>query len=197
MRHLSASKSSQYSHTRQKKEVKYLGLHLDEKLTCKTHIKAKRCQLELKLKNMSWLINTRSQLSLDSKLTLYKTILRPIWTYGIDLWGCSKPSNTKILQTFQSKMLRMFSSAPWYVSNQTLHSNFEILYVTKVIRINTNKYKNRSTVHSNQLIRTLFNPSVDRQLKTIMAGRLSPIAKLQWTIDGWCLPLDLLLPQLY
>jgi len=131
------------------------------------HIKAKRCQLKLKLKYMSWLINIRLQLSIDSKLTVYKTILRPIWTYGIELWGCSKPSNTKILQTFQSKVLRMISSAPWYVSNQTLHNDFEIPYVTEVIRINTNKYKNRSTVHSNQLIRTLFNLSVDRRLKQL------------------------------
>jgi len=145
----------------------YLGLHLDEKLTWKTHIKAKRCQLELKLKNMSWLINTRSQLFLDSKLTVYKTILRPIWTCGIELWGCSKPSSTKILQTFRSKMLRMISSAPWSASNQTLHNDFEIPYVTEVLRINTNKYKIRSTAHSNQLIRTLFNPSVDRRLKRL------------------------------
>jgi hypothetical protein len=57
-----------------KKEVKYLRIHLDKKLTWKTHIKAKRYQLELKLKNMSWLINARSQLSLDSKLTVYKAI---------------------------------------------------------------------------------------------------------------------------
>jgi len=70
-------------------------------------------------------------------------------------------------QTFQSKMLRMISSAPWYVSNQTLHNDLEIPYVTEVIRINTNKYKNRSTVRSNQLIRTLFNPSVDRRLKRL------------------------------
>ena len=72
------------THIPVKKEVKYFGLHLDEKITWKTHIKTKRCQLELKLKNMSW-INTRSQLSLDSKLTVYKTILPPIWTYGIEL----------------------------------------------------------------------------------------------------------------
>jgi len=116
---------------------------------------------------MSWLINTRSQLSLDSKLTVHKTILQPIWTYGIELWGCNKPFNTKILQIFQSKMLRMISSAPWYVSNQTMHNDFEIPYVTEVIRINTNKYKNRSTVRSNQLTRTLFNPSVCRRLKLL------------------------------
>jgi len=35
----------------------------------------------------SWLINTRSQLSIDNKLTAYKAILRPIWTYGVELWG--------------------------------------------------------------------------------------------------------------
>jgi len=131
------------------------------------HIKAKRCQLELKLKNMSWLINTCSQLSLDSKLTVYKTILLPIWKYGIELWRCNKPSNTKILHTFQSKLLRMISSVPRYVSNQTLHNDFEIPYVTKVVRINANQYKNRNTVRSNQLIRTLLNPSMDRRLKLL------------------------------
>ena len=55
-------------------------------------------------------------------------------------------------------MLRIISSGPWYVSNQTLHSDFEIQYVTKVVRINANKYKNRSTEHSNQMIRALFSP---------------------------------------
>ena len=137
---------------------------------------------------MSWLIKTRSQLSLDSKLTVHKTILRPIWTYGIELWGCSKPSNTKILQTFQSKMLRMISSFPWYVSNQILHNDFEILYVTEVIRINTNKYKNRNTVHSNQLIRTPFNPSVYRRLKRLWPEVLAQEqSSSEPSMDGACL----------
>ena len=51
----------------------------------------------------------------------------------------------------------MVNSAPWYVSKQTLHSDFEIQYVTEVVRINANRYKNRSTQHGNQLIRALFN----------------------------------------
>ena len=64
-------------------------------------------------------------------------------------------------------MLRMIGSVPWYVSNQTLHSDFDIPYVTEVVWINVNKYKNRSTDHSNQLIRALFNPSVNRRLKRL------------------------------
>ena len=64
-------------------------------------------------------------------------------------------------------MLRIISSAPWYVSNQTLHSDFETQYVTEVVRINANKYKSRSTEHSNQLIRVLFNPLADRRLKRL------------------------------
>jgi len=100
-------------------------------------------------------------------VTSERTDRRSIWTYGIEQWGCSMPSNTKILQTFQSKMLRIISSAPWHVSNQTLHSDFEIQYVTEVVRINANKYNNRSTEHSNQLIRALLNPLADRRFKRL------------------------------
>jgi hypothetical protein len=77
-----------------------MGLHLDQKLSWQTHIKAKRRQLELKVRRMNWLINRKSQISLENKITIYKAIIKPVWTYGIELWGCSKPSNTKILQTF-------------------------------------------------------------------------------------------------
>jgi len=102
--------------------------------------------------------------------------------------GLHKPSNAKILQTFQSKMLRMISSVPCYVSNQTFHSDFEIPYVTEVIRINANKYKNRSTVHSNQLIRTLFNPSDDRRLKQLWPEDLAQQHNSREPpMDGACL----------
>jgi hypothetical protein len=74
-----------------KQEVKYLGLHFDKKLTWQTHIKPKRRQLELKIRNMDWLINKKSQLSLENKITTYKVIIKPVWTYGIELWECSKP----------------------------------------------------------------------------------------------------------
>jgi hypothetical protein len=98
------------------------------------HVKAKRRQLELKRKNMNWLINRKSQLSLENKITLYKAIIKLVWTYGRELWGCSKPSNTKILQTFKSKTVRKLANSPWYISNVTFYNDLRIPYVTEVIR---------------------------------------------------------------
>jgi hypothetical protein len=137
--------------------LKYLGLHLDKKLTWQMHIKAKRRQLEVKIRNMDWLINKKSQLSLENKITIYNAIIKPVWTYRIELWGCSKPSNTKILRTFQSKTLRKLANAPWYISNVTLHDDLRIPYVTEVIRTYVKNHKNQTAQNNNQLIRDLFN----------------------------------------
>jgi len=68
-------------------QVIRLGLHLDRRLTWRTHINAKRKQLELSFKRMYWIMGRHSQMSIGNKLLLYKTILRPIWTYGIPLLG--------------------------------------------------------------------------------------------------------------
>jgi hypothetical protein len=32
-------------------------------------------------------------------------LLRPVWTYGIELWGCANKSNIAIMQRYQSKLL--------------------------------------------------------------------------------------------
>jgi hypothetical protein len=97
--------------------VKYLGLHLDRRLTWRTHIFTKRKQLGLTLTKIHWLFGRKSQLSLSNKILLYKTILKSIWTYGIQLWGTASISNVEILERFQSKILRQIVDAPRYVPN--------------------------------------------------------------------------------
>jgi hypothetical protein len=79
--------------------------------------------MNMKLPEMSWIMNRKSKLSLKNKLILYKSIMKPIWTYGVQLWGCTKPSNMQIIQRLQSKILRIITNAPWYISNLTLHNN--------------------------------------------------------------------------
>jgi hypothetical protein len=95
----------------------YLGMHLDRRMTWKKHICTKRKQLGIKFSKLNWLVGRRSQLSLYNKVLVYKAILRPIWSYGIQLWGSAFKSNIEILERFQAKVLRSITDAPWYVPN--------------------------------------------------------------------------------
>ena len=81
-------------------------------LTWRKHIQSNRQHLDVKLRATSWLLGRRSHLSLPNQLLLYKCILKPVWTYGIQLWGCAKPCHTQILQPLQSKILRYLANAP-------------------------------------------------------------------------------------
>jgi hypothetical protein len=50
---------------------------------------------------------TQVKFSTSNKLLVYKTILKPIWTYEIQLWGMASSSNIEILEHLQSKAFRM------------------------------------------------------------------------------------------
>jgi hypothetical protein len=89
--------------------------YLDVRLKWKGHIKKKKDELEIRRRNLSWLIGRRSQMTINNKLQIYKQILRPVWQYGAQLWGWSKPNNINIIQRFQNKVLRGIFDAPWYV----------------------------------------------------------------------------------
>jgi hypothetical protein len=95
----------------QSSTAKYLGLNLDSRLTWKQHIVKKRKQIDIKVKDLYWIIGRKSTTSLDSKVLLYKTIIKSIWTYGIELWGCASKSRIDIMQRSQSKIL--ITNAPW------------------------------------------------------------------------------------
>jgi hypothetical protein len=73
--------------------VEYLGLNLDRRLTWHKHIFTKRKQLGITLTKMYWLLRRKTKLSTSNKLLICKTIPKPIWTYGIQLWGTASTSN--------------------------------------------------------------------------------------------------------
>jgi hypothetical protein len=85
---------------------------MDHKLSCSDHIVKKGKQVELKVKELSWLLGKKSQLSIANKLLIYKTIIKPIWTYGLEIWGYARKSSQAILKKAHSKLLRMITNAP-------------------------------------------------------------------------------------
>lgn len=148
--------------------VKYLGLHIDRRLTWKSYIKAKRLHLNLKSKRLLRLLSSRSQnhFSLENKLRIYKAMLKPIWTYGIQLWGTASNSNIEILQRFQSKTLRSFADAPWYISNKAIHDDLEMPLVKDEIKRFSKHYLDRLSNHNNLLAIMLLDDTNEvRRLK--------------------------------
>ena len=93
--------------------AKYLGITLDAKLRWRAHVTKKREELEIKYKKMYWLIGGNANLQLHNKLFIYRQVLKPVWTYGIQLWGCSKQSNKDIIQRFHNKVLRNVVCEKW------------------------------------------------------------------------------------
>jgi hypothetical protein len=142
-----------------------LGLHLDNKLNWKDHIIKKRKQMDLRHKELCWLFGTKSHLSVDNKLLLYKSIMAPIWTCGIELWGCACKSNNAVIQRCQSKILRAIVDAPQYVTNDMIHKGLGIPTVQEVIHERSSKHLTNLESHSNPLLQTLPRNNAIRRLK--------------------------------
>ena len=87
----------------------------------------------MKFSKLYWFIGRRSVLSSYNKLLIYKQVLKPVWTYGMPLWGCASASNLKTIQKFQNKVLRTIVNALWYVRTADLHRDLGIDEVSKEI----------------------------------------------------------------
>ena len=72
------------------------------------------------------MLGRKSELSIENKLLICKTILKPIWTYGIPFWGTASNSNSEILQRYKNKVLRAIVNAPWYISNKVIHADLKV-----------------------------------------------------------------------
>jgi hypothetical protein len=107
----------------------------------------------------------KSKLSAGNKLLIYKTILKPVWTYGIQLWGTASTSNIDILERFQSKALHMIVDAPWYVPNAVIRRDLQISTVKEEILRYSSQCSARLSAHPNDLIVNLIELPDNRRLR--------------------------------
>lgn len=153
--------------------AKYLGMNLDVKLRWKEHVKKKRKELDLKYKKMYCLIGRKSKLSIHNKLLIYKQVLKPVWTYGLQLWGCARTTNIEPIQKFQNKVLRSIVDAPWYVRNADLHRDLKIPTIKEEIQRYAQKHEARLHSHENvEILQLLDNRENIRRLKRIKPSDL-------------------------
>jgi hypothetical protein len=146
-------------------EAKYLGLHLDRRLSWQKHIWLKRLQLGAKLRQMYWIPGRNYQLSVENKLLIYKAILKPVWLYGCQLWGTASVSNIDRIERFQYKVLRIIVNAPWFVPKWVIQQDLQIPSVKEEIKNFSEKYYLKLRAHPNQLATDLLKTHCVKKLK--------------------------------
>ena len=75
-------------------------------------------------------------------------------------------SNIVIIQRSKSKILRAITNAPWYVTNDTLRTDFNSPYVSDVIHERINKHHNNLETRPNPLLEPLPQPVNITRLKS-------------------------------
>jgi hypothetical protein len=138
--------------------------HLDKRLTWHKHIFTKWKQLGITLTKTYWLLRRKSKLCTSNKLLLCKTILKPTWTYGIELWGTASTSNKEILERFQSKAMRITLDAPWYVPNMVIRRDLQTPTVKEEISHYSSQYSACLSAHPNDLLVNLMEQPDNRWL---------------------------------
>ena len=115
---------------------------------------------------MYWHMGRRSALSIHNKLMLYKQILKPVWTYGIQLCGCAEQANIDIIKRFQNKVLSNIVDEPWYIRNADLHGDLQMEMVTSEFGKFAKKHEEMLLHHVNvEAIQLLDKGELVRRLK--------------------------------
>lgn len=140
--------------------AKYLGLTIDRRLTWSHHIKNKKLALNTRLHFLKTLISNNKHTSLNVKLLIYKSLLKPMWTYGLQLWGNAKKSNTNQIQTLQNKILRKITNSVPYISNLTLHTDLKIKTVHEEAVTFYKRFHSKLPSHTNPLISNLSSLTI-------------------------------------
>ena len=143
---------------RWKSQVKYLGVMLDTKLTYKSHVdwilrKAK----SVAFSQLYCLLKRDSGVTLDSKIRIYKAIIRPVVSYGCSIFINCAASHLNKIQVFQNKVLRYVLDINWddFVSNIEVHSRAKIPFIAEFFNKLTVNFYRRIGSHNNALINNL------------------------------------------
>ena len=132
--------------------VKYLGVILDKKLSFTEHIRHTRTKANRIAGYLYPLHGRNSLLSLDNKLLIYKSIIRPVMTYGAPVWHNANPQLIHTLTAKQNKILRQITNSHYRVPNDTIHNDLGIETLTEHIKTLATQHHTKATTHTNPTI---------------------------------------------
>lgn len=108
-------------------QAKYLGVVLDTKLSWQAHYDYIKDKFRKCISMIRPLLGSHSPLNINTKLLVYKSLLRPIISYAAPVWGGAYKTRMKEFERLQSTTLRYYiMSAHKYVRNDDIHRSLNI-----------------------------------------------------------------------
>lgn len=132
------------------RSARYLGVILDRRLTFYPHIRTVTNRAKFVLSRLNSLLNSKSKMSFRNKVTLYKSVVRPIMTYSSVVFGQSR--HVRCLQVVQNNFLRKATGCPWYVRNKDLHRDLKLESIEHFIKTASKRFYEVAAEHPNPLI---------------------------------------------
>lgn len=175
-----------------RKQVKYLGVILDERLHYKAHISIqlkKALQAYMSLKRLFF----SKQLQPEVKLICYQLLIRPIITYGCPIWYNISASLMEEIRIFERRCLRsctnLYRAAESdyvkHVSNIKLYDTAKVPRIDNfMISLTRDHFAQASKLYQNSLIYGAFYPNSLYYQKALESGYIPPEAFIYLDNNG-------------
>ena len=117
-------KIEQVGEAYKEKFTKFLGFHLDENLSWKYHIE----EIRKKASSGAYILYaTKNLLDTKNKLGIYHALVSSHLNYGISVWGDSKTSYIKKIETIQRKATRSIVNGKYNAHTEPIFRKLKIL----------------------------------------------------------------------
>ncbi|GFX01670.1 RNA-directed DNA polymerase from mobile element jockey [Trichonephila clavipes] len=127
-------------------------LVLDAKLTFAHHIEQTRKKAQAVHAVLKRLISPRCKLAIRHKVLLYISIIRPVMSYGSQIWGSAGMCHLTKLHTLTNSFLRQIVNAPWFIRNEVIYRDLKIKPFLPHIKDLSKRFFDKLSSVSNELI---------------------------------------------
>ena len=120
---------------------KYLGVHLDDRLTFKDHINYINGKIS---RHTGILYKIRSNLPMKTRLDYYYAYIYPYLAYNITIWGCTYPTHLKPLIIQQKRTIRTITNAGYRDHTNPLFKRLKLLKIQDIYHFHLGVYMFRA-----------------------------------------------------
>ena len=148
-----------------KKQIKYLGINFHERLRMNPHARIALNKSKAAAAQLKFLFRS-SFVDISTKLLLYKTLIRPILSYGFISWFKISPTVAKELQIFERYVLRFCINkhrrpgGKWYKNAIIYGESNTIPLLSYLFDLVTKRIRSFS-YHDNPLIRNVYSANIE------------------------------------